>query len=89
MRIAHIKEAIQSAYRVADVLENRCPADQSDTPAEDAAHALIHALRDAANEADRALGDLPDAAGLRHGRPKGLLEPKLVPGKSRRIPRKS
>jgi hypothetical protein len=31
--------------------------------------------------------DAPDAAGLRHGRPAGLTEPKLVPGKSRRIHR--
>jgi hypothetical protein len=37
----------------------------------------------------RKIDDLPDAAGLRHGPPRGMTEPKLVPGKSRRIPRKS
>lgn len=52
----HIVKAIQRAHEIADQLEAECPANQSDTPAEGVAHTLIHALRDAAMEAE---GELP------------------------------
>ena len=51
----HIKVAIAAAREIADRLENACPASQADTPNEDVAHELIHALLDAAGIAERAI----------------------------------
>lgn len=50
----YLADAIMAARRLADDLEIRCPASHSDAPAERASNALIHALRDAAGEAERA-----------------------------------
>lgn len=50
-----IREAIKSARATAQKLEDDCPFSLSNTPLEDTAHALIHALNDAAQEAESAL----------------------------------
>jgi hypothetical protein len=49
----HIRKAIEAARNAARDLEDACPASQADTPTEDAAHEMIHALYDAANIAER------------------------------------
>lgn len=56
MRYRHIRKAIEATLKIAEELEDDCPASQADTPAEDAAHELIHALRDAAHIAERQIG---------------------------------
>ena len=53
---AHICEAIAAVRAAAERLEDACPASQADTRMEETAHELIHALHDAANIAERALG---------------------------------
>jgi Sec-independent protein translocase protein TatA len=52
----HIKKAIRAVRKAADDLEAECPASQAGSPREEAAHELMHALRDAAGIAERAIG---------------------------------
>ena len=49
----YISNAINAVRRIANDLENACPADTADSKTEDIAHELIHALRDAAGIAER------------------------------------
>lgn len=55
MRATHIARAIAAARAAAGQLEAECPASQSGSKLEDAAHELIHALYDAAGVAERAI----------------------------------
>lgn len=55
MKATHIAKAVAAARAAADQLEAECPASQSGSKLEGAAHELIHALHDAAGIAERAI----------------------------------
>lgn len=50
-----LEQTIKEVRDLAERLEANCPACEAETPREDAAHVLIHALYDAAREAESAL----------------------------------